>query len=251
MIEIGLILTDEHGNRIQINEDSFLIFIDETGVESLNDHNYPIFGIGGCGVLAKHYYSKIVLPWKDLKEREFDGSENPLHATGLKPNKSQIDSLNSFFIQSCFARMAVVISDKTKFKIRADVYAIAALDFPYRIKNILENTHFSEIIFIFESSQRTDYLTTKYFDNLRLMKEYPNGKVINVKLHKFRMKKEYNEPGLEVADFIINAAGTTVRDKLNGKINEYIDRKDFNNIFNKAGLKLASFLEIKEVKNNK
>jgi hypothetical protein len=50
-----------------------MVFIDETGNDTLSDKRYPIFGLGGCAVLASDYEMLINIPWNNLKKNYFRG----------------------------------------------------------------------------------------------------------------------------------------------------------------------------------
>ena len=51
------------GSVINVSPNSALVFLDETGDEQLKDPKYPIFGLGGCCILAKNYFNLIDRPW--------------------------------------------------------------------------------------------------------------------------------------------------------------------------------------------
>jgi len=62
------------------------------------------------------------------------------------------------------------------------------------------------------------------------------------------MTKAPNEPGLVVADFIAHTAGSTVKDKLRGKISQHHKRRDFKNVFIPQDDRWVSFIEVDEIK---
>ena len=43
-----------------------LFYFDETGHEDFDDHNYPVFGLGGCAQLAGLCHRHIDEPWRGL-----------------------------------------------------------------------------------------------------------------------------------------------------------------------------------------
>ncbi|GAG26739.1 unnamed protein product, partial [marine sediment metagenome] len=54
-----IILDTKKEGKVQIEGNSLLVFIDETGNEYLKDKKYPIFGLGGCAVICKDYNNLI------------------------------------------------------------------------------------------------------------------------------------------------------------------------------------------------
>lgn len=242
---------DENGNEHTLAEDSFLLFVDETGEESLKDPNYPIFGLGGCGLPAKFYYNNIVRPWTYLKDQEFGGKNNPLHATNLTkniPSKKQLDILNKFFSTYTFTRIATVLSDKTVFETDVDIYHLIVGSFIKRLLKGLSHTEYNgSVTMVMEESNRTDNLAKDFFERYSLQRTTSEGKTTPIEFNKFRMSKLEMEPGLEVADFIIHTAGTSVRDRLTGKRTKEKERPDFGNIFINTDSRLTDFLEITKV----
>jgi hypothetical protein len=83
-----------------------LVCIDETGHEEFADPTYPVFGLGGCAVLAEHYAERLAFPWRDLKAKHFGGGDAPLHAAELlKPNMPQLEALADFFRNGLFSAL--------------------------------------------------------------------------------------------------------------------------------------------------
>ncbi len=240
-----IILGDETGKTLQIEDKTLLVFIDETGTEGQKDPTYPIFGMGGCMVPSSKYSANIRKPWLFLKNKEFNGEMVSLHATDLvkqKPSKHQIDILNKFFSSCAFGRFATVISDKTVLNTKERPYHIIVASLFQRISVIAANSEFEDIIIIVEETQSSDNLNRDFFGRYKIRK---NG--IDVPTKTFKMPKKMCEPGLEVADFIIHTAGTGVRDRLAGKRTKENERPDFENIFTKIDSRLSSFMEITQV----
>ncbi|MFC1623301.1 DUF3800 domain-containing protein [Patescibacteria group bacterium] len=234
---------DEIGNEHKPSNKTLIVFIDETGGECLSDPNYPIFGMGGCMIPASLYVTNIINPWLFLKNKEFEGSGKSLHATDLqKPSPSQIKILNKFFSSCTFGRFSVVVSDKTVLGAEVDLYNLIAASLFQRIEDIAKNTDFEDMIMIFEESERTRGINANFFNRYKFIK---NEKDVPIK--KFNMLKSEIEPGLEVADFIIHTAGTSVRDRLSGKRTREKERKDFEKVFKNVDNRLSSFLEITRV----
>jgi len=83
-----VLFNSEDGNQINSTPDTFLLFIDETGGESLKDPNFPIFGFGAVGLPAHLYSTNIINPWEVLKDKEFYGKDKPLHASDLRTHQN-------------------------------------------------------------------------------------------------------------------------------------------------------------------
>lgn len=237
-------LIDENKTLLNITDNTVLIFLDETGHEELRDPNYPIFGYGGCMLPAKLYSSNIVNPWDMIKKNYFNMQNKPLHAADLnRPTPKQLEAMNRFFSTFEFGRFAAVITDKSINNSNADFYHIMAGAIYKRIEKILSVTSFTDIVMIFESSQRTDTLMSHFFSQFKFMKDNAQG----VPIQHYIMDKKQCEAGLEVADFIVQCAGTTCRSRLQGRISTYKERKDFMATFGNIDRRLSEFIEINRI----
>lgn len=241
MYNFKFTLNFDDGSFLNASPNSALIFLDETGDEQLKDPNYPIFGFGGCCILAKHYFDIIHIPWTNMKYEKFKIIETPLHSSGNIFNKEQIMALNNFFISNVFGRFAVLTSTSTKIDPMRALEQIVYLDFHNRIIDIIKWHEFENIIIIYEESKRLKPKLEKYSVDIS---ENVNGFNNKIDIHPCVMNKRKSFPGLEVADFIIHSAGTSLRDLIRGKINKLIDREDFKNIFANIDKKYSSFINI-------
>lgn len=240
-------IIDENGNECIINENTLLIFIDETGNELLNDNMYPFFGFGGVAIPASLYQCNLCLPWNYIKNEFFNGQSKVLHATDLRnPTIEQMNILNRFFSTFSFGRFATVISNDTEITFDVNLFDLLASSLHARLKKIVSNTSHTDIIFIFESNQRTDEIIASYFSKYKFIKKI-NNQEIETKVNRFRMNKSQIEPGLEVADFIIHSAGTTIRSLEQGKITKPTERKDFECIFKTQDPRISDFIYITKV----
>lgn len=232
----------ETGDYLIPDSKCLLVFMDETGDESLSDKNYPIFGIGGCCITMNSYHSNIIKPWIYLKEKEFGGEATQMHACDLRPNNNQIEILNKFFTKCFFGRFATIITNETEIPPSVENFEIVARSTFERVKHIANNSDINSVAFIFEESQRGDKLAARFFEGYDF--QTISGKLPLIKL---RMPKTEREPGLEVADFIIHTAGTQTRNRIRGNSKF---RKDFELIFRQFDTRLVSFLELTKIKNN-
>lgn len=232
----------------ELEPSCLMVFIDETGHELFADSKYPLFGLGGCAILATSYISHLSQPWRKLKADFFDGTDMPLHAHALRnPSPLQLSALNKFFIDYPFCRVASVITDKAAFPSDMKPYQITTISLAERIRSVAQwQKQMTSIALIFEQSDRGDQLAVKYFTSIQ-MRANDFGKEIRIPINKYTMPKSAVEPGLEVADFIMHAAGTAMRACLAGQDGR--KRKDFVAVFG-VDEKLANFMEITRVDKN-
>ena len=244
-MDAPITFTDEFGTTFTFSGNStVLVFIDETGHELLKDKQYPVFGLGGCLCLAGDYQKQICEPWK-LVESTFDKSDLPLHASALPKNNMtdvHFDAINNFFITNAFARFACIVSNRTINSSPYDFFAIAIADLHEKIRAIIQWLTFDRVVMFIESSERTKRKITSHFDQYGL-----KANDTQIPLHHFFMHKKHNEPGIIVADFIVQTAGSTVLSRGKNKIKSYTDRRDFRNVFCSIDEKLVSFIEIDSV----
>lgn len=241
-----IILDTKKEGKVQIEGNSLLVFIDETGNEYLKDKEYPIFGLGGCAVICKEYNNLVRKPWNKMKDTFFDGKENRLHAKDFfQPKKTQINAMSEFFKKNKFARVASVMSNKTINNTEYDIYNLVTRVLYKRILDVAKWTCFNRVIFILEDSERCNSLAKKFFPSYKF-EEYNNklNKKIEISSKYFFCSKEKVEPGMEVADFIIHTAGTQLRDRISKK---NLNRKDFEVVFNGIDEKLSSCIFIEKI----
>ncbi len=236
--------TDEAGATFTFSGNTVLVFIDETGHELLKDKNYPVFGLGGCACLAKDYLALIYEPWKQV-ESVFEPSQLPLHATDLPKHKMtnvHFDAINHFFADNAFARFACLVTNQTANSSEADFFTIAVANVHERIRRVIQWLPFDQIVMLLESSERTAQRLTHHFNQYT-----PEIKGVKVPMHHFFVDKKANEPGIAVADFVIQTAGSTVASKGKHKIANYTDRRDFQNVFCSMSDQFVSFIEINSI----
>ena len=232
------------GETLRTGPGTALFFLDETGHEELSDPNYPIFGIGGCAVLAESYEAHVRTPWRAMKALHFGGADIPLHASELlrgRPSPEQLAGIGAFFEKGEFHRVVAIMNTSTHLDEQMrPAYKAMSVALVARMRKVLERVPFDHIGIVVEDCERTRGLTDEYLG--------PLGFAIDgepVSITRGRMTKANGEPGLEVADFILHAAGTHVRTKLGGSTAR---RRDFDAVFRKVREELVSYIELDAIR---
>jgi hypothetical protein len=214
-------------SQLHVGPTCLIFFIDETGHETFADPRYPIFGIGGCAVLSSLADAEINTPWGEMKAAHFGGANAPLHAADLRaPTEGQLSALAAFFKNRKFARFAVTLSASTKIPAGKAPYDVAAGLLRNRFQDLLSrlSPEPQEVAFLHESASRCDHLVERHFGSNVVQ---INGRVVPV--HKGLVRKTSGLPALEVADFIMQAAGRRAR-HLHSDCHAAV-QKDFKAIF--------------------
>lgn len=191
--------------KLFVGPTCLMFFIDETGHETFADGLYPIFGIGGCAVISSAADAEINSPWRAMKAEHFGGADVPLHAADLRaPTEEQLSALATFFKNRKFARFAVTLSASTKIPEGSVPYDYAAGLLRNRFQDLLLRVRPlpAEVAFLHEASSRGDQLVERHFGGHVIKID---GRVVPV--HKGLVHKSAGMTALEVADFIMHAAG--------------------------------------------
>lgn len=235
-----------NGESYDVLKNTALVFIDETGNEQLSDPNYPIFGMGGCVIFADNYIDHIHNPWEKMKDTHFNQSMYPLHASDNNFNSDQISALNDFFLQNKFGRFASLASLNTTVDTILQIEQIVYFSAINRIIDISKYSTFNKIVIIYEHSDRLMPKLEYYNKDISFTDE--SGVAIPIEF--CCANKSLCIPGIEIADFIVHSAGTSLRDKISNKITNLSERKDFSNIFVNVDENYPSFLYLNNVSYN-
>lgn len=236
-----LVLESEDALTI-LPPDCLLFCIDDTGQEHLADKKYPIFGLGGCGVFVSDYSRLIDLPWRHMKSRWFGGADVRLHAAALgRPTEDQMAALNHFFVNFQFLRVATVLTDRTTLEVPESLYHLAVATVIDRIKTVAKWLPVTTIAIVVEASERGDPLARKFFGKFGAFEVQRQGVWHEIPITYFFAPKG-TVAALEVADFVIHAAGTTVRQRM--RPGPTPKRPDFEAVFQPAEKRLSSFMQV-------
>lgn len=197
----------------QLEENTLLVFLDETGDEELKDNNHPIFGYGGCAVMLEDYNRLVYEPWRDLKQKCFGNSDHLLHATKIRrPSLLYRREAKTFFQTKAFSRFAAITKRSTSIDPTFTKYVATHYGAIVAIRNIaqwyFQNT---SITLIMESSARLDPMVEKYFGDITFAIDG-----VEIPLHKYFLSKDAGEPGLEVADHIVRTSGRNAVRRIKG-----------------------------------
>ena len=212
------------GEILKVHPHCLMYFVDETGHEHFADPQFPVFGMGGCGILAAAVDQVLRQPWRQMKAQHFGGPNVPLHASDLKsPTNEQVAALGQFFETQQFGRFAVTMTRKTE--LPEGIKPIQVMPGLLRRRWEALTPRFQplpvEVAFIHEASDRGDALLERYFGESVVKID---GK--QVKVHHGIMPK--GDEALEVADFVVQAAGGQAR---HGIKPDHSVRRDFEVIF--------------------
>lgn len=233
--------------ELEIEDDALLVFIDETGIEDFSDPNFPIFGMGGCVSLATDYEKTIRPNWIAMRDQIFGAKS--LHASELKaPNQDELESLVENLSSELFTRVVAVASSKSAFPDGYVPYNPVASCLISRIASAAVRFRFSRILVFVESATRINDLAVKYlgyFDKCNIENEA--GKY-SIPIEYYFLPKSLNEPGLEIADFIMHTVGAQARNTLLNP--EQAVRKDYKAIITDVPRKSVEYLSIDKVEIN-
>jgi hypothetical protein len=199
--------------------DDLLFFVDDTGHETFAG-NQGYYGLGGCVVLGAGY-AHLKTKWGEVRTVINGVPETRLHASMMERRSENFAALSEFFLDPSFVRVAVTTTKEVGLppgmhpcvpvmgQLREEIAIVASL-LPCKTAWI-----------IVESSQRADPIVQSCFAQLTSLNV---SRPVSVE-HCF-MPKSSNEPGLEVADFIVNAASSQIRRRLRGLSGPAPDFKD-------------------------
>lgn len=201
--------------------DDLLVFIDETGHEKFAG-NQGFYGLGGCVVLAAGY-THFKERWRAVRKAINDDPDLPLHGSEFERTADNFAVLSEFFLNPSFARIVVTITKAASLPagINPCVPVMGLLQ--EEIAFVAAALPCKSVWIIFESSQRADAIVQACFSQLTPIDGASPHPVV-----KSLMPKSSNEPGLEVADFIVSAAGSQAQRRLRGQSGKALD---FNDVF--------------------
>ena len=195
----------EIDRELLVRPDCLMFFCDDTGHEDFRDPRFPLFGIGGCAIMAGAIEQVLRGPWRSMKAEHFGSPDVPLHASDLNtPTQPQLDALDRFFREQEFCRFGVTITPTCKLPTGITAYHVVSRSLRKRWEELTPRVRPTptEVAFIFEASERGDALVQRYFSDIVV-----TIAGARVPIHLGIMPKWAGDEALEVADFVVHAAG--------------------------------------------
>lgn len=239
-----MVLRSPHGD-VQLPPTTLLVALDETGDETLADPSHPVFGMGGCAVLIGQYVDQLAGPWLRMKHDLFGGTGTRLHATDLRtPAPSQLRGLAEFFTKHNFFRFAVLVTHNTKLPAPQSRFELVVTSLLSRFRHLAQRVPFSKLALLCESSERTNARMGAVLRDLRVHRT-KEGVTTEIPVEIGHADKQVGDSALEVADFIMHAAGTAVRANLTGT--PFLARRDFRAVFGSVDPRWVEFLLLNSI----
>jgi hypothetical protein len=169
----------------------------------LRTKNYPVFGLGACAINSSSAASVIAEPWRAMKAVHFGGKDVPLHTNELRnATTEQLDALSKFFREQQFARLAVTISKSAVLPTGKTPLEIITGSMMNRYTDLLRRVspEPNEVAFLHEASNRLDDAIEQHFGGRPDQRHNDPGTQRLIEI-------SHGLPELEVADFIMHAAG--------------------------------------------
>jgi Protein of unknown function (DUF3800) len=199
--------------------DDLLIFVDDTGHETFAG-NQGYYGLGSCVILWAAY-AHLKIKWDEVRTVINGAPDMRLHASVLERNSKNFTALSKFFLDPSFVRIAVTTTKEVRLPPGMHPCVPVMGQLREEFTNVASLLPCKTVWIIFESSQRADPIVQSCFAQLTSLNV---SRAVSVK-HCF-MPKSANEPGLEVADFIVSAASSQVRRRPRGLTGSAPDFKD-------------------------
>jgi hypothetical protein len=218
------------GAELKYHNDWLLVFIDDTGHETFaGTHDY--YGLGGCVVLGARY-DWLKGQWREVRRLINGSPDAPLHAADTTWRGARSFAvLSQFFLDRSFLRIAATSTRKTVCPAGMHPAAPVMGGLHEHVVGVAELIPCKAIAMVVESSQRADAMLKEHFGELKL-----ENKVLILPVEHWLMPKSAGEPGLEIADFIINAAGSQTRRYLKGQPGVSPDFQDVLAAFRSKGV---------------
>ena len=194
-----------------------LVFVDDTGHETFAG-NQGFYGLGSC--LAMGWgYEHLKAKWREVRMAINGDPDAPLHASDI----TAFAALRAFFEGRYFFRVAATTTKSVELPPGMHPCVPVMGQLVVEIEALARLVRCERIWIILESSERADPVVKGHFGKLTSI-----DAVQTLPVEHRLMAKSANEPGLEVADFIVSAASSEVQRHLRGKLGH---APDFHDVF--------------------
>lgn len=214
-----------------------LVFIDDTGHETFAG-NQEFYGLGGCVVLAEHY-PHLIDKWRTVRKAINGDTNLPLHGSTMPRNNENFAVLSEFFLDRSFCRIAATITKAVILPPEMHPCVPVMGELQKEITSIADLLPCKSISIIVEGSERADKIVQACFNQLSPIHGSSPLPVV-----KSFMLKSSNEPGLEVADFIVGAASSEMQRRMRGQKGH---AHDFNHVFCRLPALCCHYREVSHV----
>jgi hypothetical protein len=209
------------GEELKASVLDLLVFVDDTGHETFAG-NQGFYGLGGC--LAMGWgYEHLKSKWREVRRTINGDPDAPLHASDItaNPKPESFAALRAFFEDRSFLRVAATTTRSVELPTGMHPCIPVMGQLVMEMEALARLVQCERVWIILESSERADPVVKRHFGKLTSINA---AQTLPVE-HRL-MPKSANEPGLEVADFIVSAAGSEVQRHLRGKSGHAPDFRD-------------------------
>lgn len=193
--------TDLDACEINLCNGDLLVFIDDTGHEDFAG-NQPYYGLGGC-IIQAEAYGHIKNLWRHVRQQILGNPEAPLHAADMPRHEANFQVLQKFFDDRSFLRVAAMITKAIDLPAGTQPADAVMGKIQEEIQFAVNKIACTRVVLVVESSQRADPMVRERWG--RLAPITPN---MTIPMMRYFIPKCSGESGLEIADFIVNSAGS-------------------------------------------
>jgi Protein of unknown function (DUF3800) len=204
------------GEEIEASANDLLVFVDDTGHETFAG-SQGFYGLGGCLAL-RWGYEHLKAKWREVRKAINGDPKVPLHASDItaNPKPESFAVLRAFFEDPSFLRVAATTTKSVELPAGmhpcVPVMGQLMKEIEALVEPLARQLSCERIWIILESSERADPVVKRHFGELTTI-----DAVRTLPVEHRLMPKSANEPGLEVADFVVSAASSEVQRRLRGK----------------------------------
>ena len=216
--------------------EDLLFFVDDTGHETFAG-SQGYYGLGGC-VVRRVDYEHLKTKWRNLRIVINGEPDTPLHASVMERKPENFAALSEFFLDPSFLRIAVTTTKEIGLPPGMHPCVPVMGQLQEEIAIVASALPCKTLWIIVESSQRADVTVQNCFAQLTSLNvSHP------LSIEHCFMPKSSNEPGLEVADFIISAASSEVQRRRRGISGH---APDFSDVFCRLHSEGCRYREVAE-----